>query len=257
MYLFSLMHRNGFTQLGIETDINPRFVYKDDKNNEQTASDNDHPQWNSVNIADGKWHKLAWSVYTGTDGSSVVELYLDCKYKGSRRLVRNASPGEISTEGIFLFGQNGINNGGEFEGDIQQLDLYDDSTIAQLATDGHCRANPEYTIQCDNPNPANSINDNYQAVYEPDSEYQLDPALDAYDTDSYEDYDESDDYDDSISDSAYGVTDPPPDNVFADLDDSGSDYGLDDIDIDSSHKVTDKLEQKWGDPWIKILQSVY
>jgi len=37
MYLFSLLHKSGYTQLGLEVDEDPRFVYKDNQNNEKTG----------------------------------------------------------------------------------------------------------------------------------------------------------------------------------------------------------------------------
>jgi hypothetical protein len=33
MHLFSLLHRSGYTQLGLEVDNNPSMIYKDDKGN--------------------------------------------------------------------------------------------------------------------------------------------------------------------------------------------------------------------------------
>ena len=140
MYLFSLLHKTGFTQLGLEVDENPTFVYKDDKANGKTGQESNYPKWRGVNFADGRWHKVAWAVYTGQGGESIAELYVDCSFVGARVLVRNALPGEITTDGVVIFGRNGFGEKyGVFEGDIQQLDLWDDPNIAFRSTEENCK----------------------------------------------------------------------------------------------------------------------
>ena len=164
MYLLSLFNQNGMKQIGVEVDSNPSFLYVDDRS---TARDSDHPSWN-VNFADGRWHRVAWSVRTEQNGDSTIELYVDCRLVGSRVLKRNGNAGEIASDGIVIFGRNG-HDGGEFEGDIQQFDLYDDPTIAEKSAANNCRKHPEYTIRCDNPK--QDFDDSFQAAYQPDNEY--------------------------------------------------------------------------------------
>ena len=106
-------------------------IFKDDKNNEKTGSRADYPIWSGIDFADGRWHKVAWAVYTGQGGESIAELYVDCEFKGARALKRNAIPGEVTTEGVVIFGRNGFGEDfGVFEGDIQQFDLWDDPNVA-------------------------------------------------------------------------------------------------------------------------------
>ena len=241
VYLLSLLHKQLGVQLGIEVDQNPKFVYKDDRNNARTASDSDHPVFDGVNLADGKWHRIAWSVSTDYDGTSVVEMYKDCAFVGARMLKRNAVEGEISSDGIIMFGQNGINSGEKFEGDIQQLDLYDSADVARMASEQKCRMYPQYTIQCDDqpyedPNAAHipqadSVDTNAYQFDDPPSNYGSYENYDPYLTDS-DAYDDEDQYDDDEydldDDSDYNVNDSG-DNDYDISDDSQpadtSDYG--------------------------------
>jgi hypothetical protein len=101
-------------------------------------------------LADGRWHKVAWAVYTGPEGASIAEFYVDNKFRGARILKRNNIPGEINTDGVAIFGRNGFGEEfGVFEGDIQQFDLWDDANVAFRSTEMDGKMEPELTVQCD------------------------------------------------------------------------------------------------------------
>jgi len=73
MSLFSLMDETGLTQFAVEVDDNPRLIYRDGMNNEFSGTAADDPQW-QVTLDDGKWHKVAWSVYLGAgENESIAE----------------------------------------------------------------------------------------------------------------------------------------------------------------------------------------
>ena len=71
------------------------MIYKDDKANARTGNPDDYPTWSS-NIADGKWHKVAWAVYIDQGGQSIAEFYVDNKFRGARALKRNGVEGKLS-----------------------------------------------------------------------------------------------------------------------------------------------------------------
>ncbi|KAL8213579.1 UNVERIFIED_CONTAM: hypothetical protein K2H54_066886 [Gekko kuhli] len=110
-FLLSVYNQHGIQQLGLELGRSPVFLYEDQ--NGRPAPE-DYPIFRGVNLADGKWHRVALSV-----SKKQVTLFLDCKKKMSRPLPRGNQP-VIDTRGITVFGTRLLDEE-VFEGDIQQL----------------------------------------------------------------------------------------------------------------------------------------
>ncbi|CAM4565091.1 unnamed protein product, partial [Lepidochelys kempii] len=89
----------------------PVFLYQDQSGRPPPE---DSPLFRGINLADGKWHRLALSVHRQS-----VTLILDCKKKVTRTLPRGPRP-VIDTRGITVFGTR-ILDEEVFQGDIQQL----------------------------------------------------------------------------------------------------------------------------------------
>ncbi|KAL1278593.1 hypothetical protein QQF64_025266, partial [Cirrhinus molitorella] len=135
-FLVSLYDEQGVQQLGLEMGRSPVFLYEDHQG--QPAPDL-YPIFKKINLADGKWHRIAYSV----EGKSVT-LYLDCKKVQTLELMRGDSP-VVSTDGVVVFGTRLLDEE-VFEGEIQQLLLVDDP---QAAAD-YCQ---DYIPDCDSPLP--------------------------------------------------------------------------------------------------------
>uniref|UniRef100_A0A3B4AQJ5 Thrombospondin-like N-terminal domain-containing protein n=1 Tax=Periophthalmus magnuspinnatus TaxID=409849 RepID=A0A3B4AQJ5_9GOBI len=95
VFLFSLYDPQGTQQLGVELARSPVFLYED--HNGQPSPDM-YPIFRKVSLADGKWHRVAYSV----EGQSVT-LYLDCVKVETLELLRGPDP-HVSTEGVSVFG---------------------------------------------------------------------------------------------------------------------------------------------------------
>ncbi|GCC29266.1 hypothetical protein chiPu_0007704 [Chiloscyllium punctatum] len=119
-FLLSIYNDQGIQQLGVEIGRSPVFLYED-----QTGkpTPEEYPIFKKINLADGKWHRLAISV----EGKNVT-LIIDCSQQISEHLARSDNP-EISTNGITVFGTR-ILDEEVFEGDIQQLLLSADPKAA-------------------------------------------------------------------------------------------------------------------------------
>uniref|UniRef100_A0A3B3YSP0 Laminin G domain-containing protein n=1 Tax=Poecilia mexicana TaxID=48701 RepID=A0A3B3YSP0_9TELE len=119
-FLLSVYNEQGIQQLGLEVGRSPVFLYED-----QTGkpSPEDYPLFRGVNLADGKWHRVAISVHQQT-----ITLILDCKKKINQKLLRSPNP-IIDTKGIIVFGTR-ILDEEVFEGDIQQLMIVADHRAA-------------------------------------------------------------------------------------------------------------------------------
>uniref|UniRef100_A0A3Q2SPQ3 Laminin G domain-containing protein n=1 Tax=Fundulus heteroclitus TaxID=8078 RepID=A0A3Q2SPQ3_FUNHE len=119
-FLLSVYNEQGIQQLGLEVGRSPVFLYED-----QTGKPGpeDYPLFRGVNLADGKWHRVAISVHKQT-----ITLILDCKKKTSQKLLRSPHP-VIDTKGIIVFGTR-ILDEEVFEGDIQQLMIVADHRAA-------------------------------------------------------------------------------------------------------------------------------
>uniref|UniRef100_A0A4W5KXV8 Thrombospondin-like N-terminal domain-containing protein n=1 Tax=Hucho hucho TaxID=62062 RepID=A0A4W5KXV8_9TELE len=95
VFLLSLYDLQGTQQLGLEVGRSPVFLYEDQQGLPPPEL---YPTFRKINLADGKWHRVAYSV----EGQSVT-LFLDCEKVESLELQRGLNP-EVSTEGVTVFG---------------------------------------------------------------------------------------------------------------------------------------------------------
>uniref|UniRef100_A0A8D0HF23 Uncharacterized protein n=1 Tax=Sphenodon punctatus TaxID=8508 RepID=A0A8D0HF23_SPHPU len=119
-FLLSIYNQHGIQQLGVELGRSPVFLYEDQSG---LPAPEDYPLFRGINLADGKWHRVALSV-----SKKQVTLILDCKKKVTRPLPRGNQPA-IDTRGITVFGTR-ILDEEVFEGDIQQLLIASNSQAA-------------------------------------------------------------------------------------------------------------------------------
>uniref|UniRef100_A0A8C7H841 Collagen, type XI, alpha 2 n=1 Tax=Oncorhynchus kisutch TaxID=8019 RepID=A0A8C7H841_ONCKI len=141
-FLLSIYSEQGVQQLGVELGRSPVFLYED-----QTGkpAPEDYPLFSGVNLADGKWHRIAISV-----SKKNVTLLLDCKKRMTRALPRSNSP-VVDTKGITVFGARLLDDE-VFQGDIQQLLI---ASNPQAAYD-FCE---HYSPDCDSPLPKTQSQD--------------------------------------------------------------------------------------------------
>uniref|UniRef100_A0A3Q0QVW5 Laminin G domain-containing protein n=1 Tax=Amphilophus citrinellus TaxID=61819 RepID=A0A3Q0QVW5_AMPCI len=135
-FLLSMYNEQGIQQLGLEVGRSPVFLYEDHTGK---PSPEDYPLFRGVNLADGKWHRVAISVHKQT-----ITLILDCKKKTTQKLLRSPHP-IIDTKGIIVFGTR-ILDEEVFEGDIQQLMIVADHRAAY----DYCE---HYSPDCEVPSP--------------------------------------------------------------------------------------------------------
>ncbi|XP_068575172.1 collagen alpha-1(XI) chain-like [Cebidichthys violaceus] len=138
-FLLSVYDDQGVQQLGLEVGRSPVFLYEDQHG--QPAPEM-YPIFKKINLADGKWHRIAYSV----QGKSVT-LYLDCQRKETLDLLRGDNA-VVSTEGVTVFGTRLLDKD-VFEGDIQQLLILEDPQAAA----NYC---VNYIPDCDSALPYNS-----------------------------------------------------------------------------------------------------
>ncbi|XP_070404007.1 collagen alpha-1(XI) chain isoform X1 [Nothobranchius furzeri] len=141
-FLLSIYSEQGIQQLGIEMGRSPVFLYEDQ--NGKPAPE-DYPLFKGINLADGKWHRIAFSV-----SKKNVTLLLDCKKKMTRPLPRGNNA-VIDTNGITVFGARLLDEE-VFQGDIQQLLI---ASNPQAAYD-FCE---HYSPDCDSPLPKTQAQD--------------------------------------------------------------------------------------------------
>uniref|UniRef100_A0A3B3S8B9 Thrombospondin-like N-terminal domain-containing protein n=1 Tax=Paramormyrops kingsleyae TaxID=1676925 RepID=A0A3B3S8B9_9TELE len=94
-FLLSVYSEQGVQQLGLEVGRAPVFLYEDQHGSPRPE---DYPLFRSVNLADGKWHRVAISVH-----HKEVTITVDCKKKITKALNRTDNA-VISTDGITVFG---------------------------------------------------------------------------------------------------------------------------------------------------------
>uniref|UniRef100_A0A7N6AVP9 Fibrillar collagen NC1 domain-containing protein n=1 Tax=Anabas testudineus TaxID=64144 RepID=A0A7N6AVP9_ANATE len=135
-FLLSVYNEQGIQQLGLEVGRSPVFLYEDHAGK---PTPEDYPLFRGVNLADGKWHRVAISVHKQT-----ITLILDCKKKTTQKLLRSPDP-VIDTKGIIVFGTR-ILDEEVFEGDIQQLMIVADHRAAY----DYCE---HYSPDCEVPAP--------------------------------------------------------------------------------------------------------
>ncbi|EGW09101.1 Collagen alpha-2(XI) chain [Cricetulus griseus] len=109
--LLTLYSVQGVQQLGLELGRPVRFLYEDQRGRPQAPS---QPIFRGLNLADGKWHRVAVAV----KGQSVT-LIVDCKKRVTRPLPRSVHP-VLDTRGVVIFGAH-ILDDEVFEGDVQEL----------------------------------------------------------------------------------------------------------------------------------------
>uniref|UniRef100_A0A673CGF7 Collagen, type XI, alpha 1a n=1 Tax=Sphaeramia orbicularis TaxID=375764 RepID=A0A673CGF7_9TELE len=132
-FLLSIYNEQGVRQMGVELGRSPVFVYEDQ--NGKPAPDN-FPLFVGLNLADGKWHRVAVSVQ-----GKAATIIIDCKTKITKPLLRS-DQGTISTGGLTVFGSKTPEE--VFQGDVQQLLIVDDASAAY----DYCE---HYSPDCDTP----------------------------------------------------------------------------------------------------------
>uniref|UniRef100_A0AAR2KYJ7 Fibrillar collagen NC1 domain-containing protein n=1 Tax=Pygocentrus nattereri TaxID=42514 RepID=A0AAR2KYJ7_PYGNA len=157
-FLLSIYSERGVQQLGVEVGRSPVFLYED-----QTGkpAPEDYPLFRTLNLADGKWHRVAISVEKKT-----VTIIVDCKKKITKPLGRS-DQAALDTKGITVFGSR-ILDEEVYEGDIQQLLIVSDPKAAF----DYCE---HYSPDCDTPH-----KDMLQAQ-EPEEEYTTAVDYELYD----------------------------------------------------------------------------
>uniref|UniRef100_A0A6Q2YV19 Collagen, type XI, alpha 1a n=1 Tax=Esox lucius TaxID=8010 RepID=A0A6Q2YV19_ESOLU len=194
-FLLSVYSEQGVQQLGVEVGRSPVFLYEDQSGK---PAPEDYPLFRSLNLADGRWHRVAISVE-----KQQVTIIVDCKQKISKPLLRSGQS-SINTNGITVFGTR-ILDEEVFQGDIQQLLIVADPKAAY----DYCE---HYSPDCETPHgqslqaqePENEVSMvNYTQFYDysevegetetvPTNEYEAgsDPQLNNVDGE-YTDYTES------------------------------------------------------------------
>uniref|UniRef100_A0A8C5U943 Thrombospondin-like N-terminal domain-containing protein n=1 Tax=Malurus cyaneus samueli TaxID=2593467 RepID=A0A8C5U943_9PASS len=94
-FLISIYNEQGIQQIGVELGRSPVFLYEDHTGK---PGPEDYPLFRGINLADGKWHRVALSVQKKN-----VTLILDCKKKITKFLDRSEHP-IIDVNGIIVFG---------------------------------------------------------------------------------------------------------------------------------------------------------
>ncbi|EDL82006.1 procollagen, type XI, alpha 1, isoform CRA_c [Rattus norvegicus] len=119
-FLLSLYNEHGIQQLGVEVGRSPVFLFEDHTGK---PTPENYPLFSTVNIADGKWHRVAISVEKKT-----VTMIVDCKKKITKPLDRSERS-IVDTNGIMVFGTR-ILETDVFQGDIQQFLITGDPKAA-------------------------------------------------------------------------------------------------------------------------------
>uniref|UniRef100_A0A8D2IXJ2 Thrombospondin-like N-terminal domain-containing protein n=1 Tax=Varanus komodoensis TaxID=61221 RepID=A0A8D2IXJ2_VARKO len=94
-FLLSVYNEQGIQQVGIEVGRSPVFLFEDQHGK---PSPEDYPLFRTVNIADGKWHRVAISVEKRS-----VTMIVDCKKNITKPLGRS-DKAVVDTNGITVFG---------------------------------------------------------------------------------------------------------------------------------------------------------
>uniref|UniRef100_A0A8C6Z0T5 Thrombospondin-like N-terminal domain-containing protein n=1 Tax=Nothoprocta perdicaria TaxID=30464 RepID=A0A8C6Z0T5_NOTPE len=94
-FLLSVYNEQGIQQIGVEVGRSPVFLFEDQ--NGKPAPE-DYPLFRTVNIADGKWHRVAISVEKKS-----VTMIVDCNKKTTKPLERSDKT-IVDTNGITVFG---------------------------------------------------------------------------------------------------------------------------------------------------------
>uniref|UniRef100_A0A8C3QZR0 Collagen type XI alpha 1 chain n=1 Tax=Cyanoderma ruficeps TaxID=181631 RepID=A0A8C3QZR0_9PASS len=157
-FLLSIYNEQGIQQVGVEVGRSPVFLFEDQ--NGKPAPE-DYPLFRTVNIADGKWHRVAISVEKKS-----VTMIVDCNKKTTKPLDRS-DKSIVDTNGITVFGTR-ILDEEVFEGEIQQLLIIADPRAAF----DYCE---HYSPDCDSP--------------VPNAAQAQDPRVDEYTPEDFVEYD--------------------------------------------------------------------
>uniref|UniRef100_A0A663EMU5 Collagen type XI alpha 1 chain n=1 Tax=Aquila chrysaetos chrysaetos TaxID=223781 RepID=A0A663EMU5_AQUCH len=176
-FLLSIYNEQGIQQVGVEVGRSPVFLFEDQ--NGKPAPE-DYPLFRTVNIADGKWHRVAISVEKKS-----VTMIVDCNKKTTKPLERSDKT-VVDTNGITVFGTR-ILDEEVFEGDIQQLLIIADPRAAY----DYCE---HYSPDCDSP--------------VPNAAQAQDPQVDEYTPEDFIEYDYE--YGDADYKETDSVTEGPP-----------------------------------------------
>uniref|UniRef100_A0A8B9Z6M0 Collagen alpha-1(XI) chain n=1 Tax=Buteo japonicus TaxID=224669 RepID=A0A8B9Z6M0_9AVES len=176
-FLLSIYNEQGIQQVGVEVGRSPVFLFEDQ--NGKPAPE-DYPLFRTVNIADGKWHRVAISVEKRS-----VTMIVDCNKKTTKPLERSDKT-VVDTNGITVFGTR-ILDEEVFEGDIQQLLIIADPRAAY----DYCE---HYSPDCDSP--------------VPNAAQAQDPQVDEYTPEDFIEYDYE--YGDADYKETDSVTEGPP-----------------------------------------------
>uniref|UniRef100_A0A8C5HEZ4 Collagen, type V, alpha 3a n=1 Tax=Gouania willdenowi TaxID=441366 RepID=A0A8C5HEZ4_GOUWI len=120
VFLLSVYDEHGIQQLGFQLGKSPVFLYEDQHGHPAPQM---HPIFRKINLANGQWHRIAYSVQGKT-----LTLYLDCHQVATVDLQRGDDP-VVSTGGVTVFGSRLLDKDA-FEGGIQQLLIVDDPQAA-------------------------------------------------------------------------------------------------------------------------------
>uniref|UniRef100_A0A8B9DHQ5 Thrombospondin-like N-terminal domain-containing protein n=1 Tax=Anser cygnoides TaxID=8845 RepID=A0A8B9DHQ5_ANSCY len=176
-FLLSVYNEQGIQQVGVEVGRSPVFLFEDQ--NGKPAPE-DYPLFRTVNIADGKWHRVAISVEKKS-----VTMIIDCNKKTTKPLERSDKT-IVDTNGITVFGTR-ILDEEVFEGEIQQLLIIADPRAAY----DYCE---HYSPDCDSP--------------VPNAAQAQDPQVDEYTPEDFIEYDYE--YGDADYKETDSVTEGPP-----------------------------------------------
>uniref|UniRef100_A0A8C6Z5A3 Collagen alpha-1(XI) chain n=1 Tax=Nothoprocta perdicaria TaxID=30464 RepID=A0A8C6Z5A3_NOTPE len=176
-FLLSVYNEQGIQQIGVEVGRSPVFLFEDQ--NGKPAPE-DYPLFRTVNIADGKWHRVAISVEKKS-----VTMIVDCNKKTTKPLERSDKT-IVDTNGITVFGTR-ILDEEVFEGEIQQLLIIADPRAAY----DYCE---HYSPDCDSP--------------VPNAAQAQDPQVDEYTPEDFIEYDYE--YGDADYKETDSVTEGPP-----------------------------------------------
>uniref|UniRef100_A0A8C4NQR1 Collagen, type V, alpha 3a n=1 Tax=Dicentrarchus labrax TaxID=13489 RepID=A0A8C4NQR1_DICLA len=138
-FLLSVYDDQGVQQLGLEVGRSPVFLYEDQHGQPTPEM---YPIFKRINLADGKWHRIAYSVQDKS-----VTLFLDCQRVETLDLLRGENA-VVSTDGVTVFGTRLLDED-VFQGDIQQLLIVEDPQAAA----NYC---VNYIPDCDSALPYNS-----------------------------------------------------------------------------------------------------
>ncbi|XP_010163540.1 collagen alpha-1(XI) chain-like, partial [Antrostomus carolinensis] len=133
-FLLSIHDQRGVQQLGLEVGLSPVFLYED---HEGHPVPEQYPVFQKLNLADGRWHRVALAV----EGTNVT-LLVDCHLVATLPLERGPHP-RVSTDGVTILGGR-LMDEEMFEGDIQQLLIVADPEAAR----SYCHL---YMPDCDQP----------------------------------------------------------------------------------------------------------